>query len=172
MAVNKRTWQNQNGSPGEAWVVSYRDQGGTRRTKNFDRKRDADAFENTVNVDVRRGLHIPDSQSILVSEAARQWQDSTAGLEQSTRTQYRQHIDLHIIPFIGATKLSHLTVPAVRAFEDRLAKEGRSPAMVRKILTSLGSILADAQERGLVAQNVVRGLRANRRGKEIGRAHV
>jgi hypothetical protein len=89
MAVNKRIWQNQHGSPGEAWVVSYRDQGGTRRTKNFDRKRDADAFENTVNVDVRRGLHIPDSQSILVSEAARQWQDSTAGLEQSTRTQYR-----------------------------------------------------------------------------------
>ena len=170
MAVNKRTWQNQDGSPGEAWVVSYRDQGGTRRTKNFDRKRDADAFENTVNVDVRRGLHIADSQSILVSEAARQWQDSTAGLEQSTRTQYRQHIDLHIIPFIGATKLSQLTVPAVRAFEDKLVKEGRSSAMVRKILTSLGSILADAQERGLVVQNVVRGLRSNRRGKDRSKA--
>src|SRR5262249_22423917 len=135
MAVNKRTWQNQDGSPGEAWVVSYRDQAGTRRTKNFDRKRDADAFENAVNVDVRRGLHIPDSQSILVSEAARQWQDSTAGLEQSTRTQYRQHIDLHIIPFIGATKLSHLTVPAGRAFQDRLAQEGRSPALVPKTPT-------------------------------------
>jgi len=170
MAVNKRIWQNQDGSPGEAWVVSYRDQGGTRRTKNFDRKRDADAFENTVNVDVRRGLHIPDSQSILVSEAARQWQDSTAGLEQSTRSQYRQHIDLHIIPFIGATKLSQLTVPAVRAFEDKLVKEGRSSAMVRKILTSLGSILADAQERGLVVQNVLRGLRSNRRGKDRSKA--
>jgi integrase len=166
MSVNKRTWQNQDGSQGEAWVVAYRDRGGTRRTKNFDRKRDADAFEDTVNVDVRRGLHIPDSQSILVAEAARQWQDSTAGLESSTRTQYRQHVGLHIVPFIGAMKLSQLTVPAVRAFEDKLAKEGRSPAMVRKVLTSLGSILADAQERGLVVQNVVRGLRANRRGAD------
>jgi len=53
----------------------------------------------------------------------------------------------------------------VRTFEDKLAVD-RSPAMVRKILTSLGSILADAQERGLVAQNVVRGLRARRRGKD------
>src|SRR5262249_59080165 len=98
MAVNKRTWQNQDGSQGEAWVVSYRDQGGTRRTKNFDRKRDADAFEDTVGVDVRRGLHIPDSQSILVAEAARQWQDNTADLQSSYRTQYRLRIDLHIRP--------------------------------------------------------------------------
>jgi integrase len=39
--------------------------------------------------------------------------------------------------------------------------------MVRKVLGSLSAILADAQERGLVSQNVVRGLRARRlRGKE------
>jgi integrase len=55
-----------------------------------------------------------------------------------------------------------------RAFEDKLARD-RSPAMVRKVLTSLGSILADAQERGLVAQNVVRGLRSHRRGGDADR---
>ena len=38
--------------------------------------------------------------------------------------------------------------------------------MVRKVLRSLGAILADAQERGLVAQNVVHGLRHRRRGRE------
>jgi integrase len=38
--------------------------------------------------------------------------------------------------------------------------------MVRKVLASLGAILADAQERGLVAQNVVRSLRGRRRGKD------
>ena len=39
--------------------------------------------------------------------------------------------------------------------------------MVRKIRGSLGAILADAQERGLVGQNVVRNLRIRRRrGKE------
>jgi integrase len=68
------------------------------------------------------------------------------------------------VPLLGAVKLSQLTVPMVRAFEDKLAKT-RSPVMVRKVLTSLGSILADAQERGLVAQNVVRGLRLQRRGR-------
>ena len=39
--------------------------------------------------------------------------------------------------------------------------------MVRKVLVSLGSILADAQEQGLAARNAVRELRHNRRrGKE------
>ena len=54
----------------------------------------------------------------------------------------------------------------VRTFEDKLAHD-RSPAMVRKVRGSLGAILADAQERGLVGQNVARALRAHRqRGKE------
>ena len=75
---------------------------------------------------------------------------------------YRIVLDKHIIPLIGAVKLSALTVPMARAFEDRLRAD-RSPAMVRKIMGMLGSVLADAQERGLVAQNVVRSLRGSRR---------
>jgi integrase len=164
MSVRRRVWENRDGSQGESWIVNYTDQGGTRRMKSFDRKRDADAFHATVNVDVRRGLHVPDSQSITVAEAGRLWLESTALLERTTRVQYRQHVNLHIVPILGAAKLSQLTVPMARAFEDKLAKD-RSPIMVRKVLTSLGSILADAQERGLVAQNVVRGLRSHRRGK-------
>ena len=53
----------------------------------------------------------------------------------------------------------------MRGFEDRLRRDGRSPAMVRRARRSLGGILADAQERGLVAQNVVYSLRKNRRSR-------
>jgi integrase len=51
----------------------------------------------------------------------------------------------------------------VRGFETTLLKADRSRSMVRKIITSLGSILADSQERGLVAQNIVSNLRRNRK---------
>jgi integrase len=61
-------------------------------------------------------------------------------------------------------KLSTLSAPMVRTFEDRLRKD-RSPAMVRKVRVSLSSILTEAMERGLVAQNVMRGLRHRRQGK-------
>jgi integrase len=168
MAVRKRTWKNRDGSRSEAWVVGYTDRAGIRRLKTFDRKKDAEVFESAVALEVRAGIHVPDSQSVMVVQAAQLWLEScdAAGLERSTRESYCQHVDLHIVPLIGAVKLSQLSVPMVRAFEDALRKD-RSPAMVRKILGSLSAILADAQERGLVGQNVVRGLRARRqRGKD------
>lgn len=74
---------------------------------------------------------------------------------------------MHLEPFIGTTLLSQVTVPAVREFADRLHANGRSQVMVRKILGSLSALVADAQERGLVARNAVRDLRGTRRkGKE------
>ena len=70
-------------------------------------------------------------------------------------------------------KLSQLSAPVVRQFEDRLrrgepapgAAEGaeRSPAMVQKIRSSLSSIISDAMERGYVSRNVVRELRSGRK---------
>jgi len=170
MSVRRRTWKNRDGSQGESWIVNYTDQGGTRRMKSFERKRDADAFHDTVRGEVRSGLHIPDSQSVTIAEAAGLWLESTAHLERATCAGYREHANLHIVPLLGEMKLSQLTVPAVRAFKDKLAKD-RSPAMVRKVLTSLSSIITDAQERGLVAQNVVRGLRSIRRAKDPDHRH-
>jgi integrase len=169
MSVRKRTWRNGDGSEGEAWITSYTDQAGKRRIKSFDRKRDADDFHASVSTDLRSGLHVADSQSIMVAEAGQLWLRSceAAGLERTTLVAYREQLALHINPLLGAVKLSRLTTPMVRAFEDKLALD-RSPAMVRKVRGSLGAILADAQERGLVRQNVVGNLRARRRrGKEV-----
>src|SRR6516165_4670715 len=163
MSVRKRKWTNPKGEIREAWVVDYVD-GSGQRHKNFERKRDADAYANRVNVEVRAGTHTPDSTSLTVAEAGQLWLQSSEnlGLERTTLDFYRQHLDFHITPLIGNTKLSQLTVPLVRAFEDKLRID-RSPAMVRKVVGSLSAVLSDAQERGLVAQNVVRGLRVRRK---------
>ena len=63
-------------------------------------------------------------------------------------------------------KLSQLNVPTIRNFEDQLADKGRSPTMVRYVLRSLGALLADAQERGLIVRNPVREIKRNRRTKK------
>ena len=158
MSVHKRAWKNSDGSQSEAWIVAYRDQGGTRRTKNFERKRDAESFAAVAGMEIRRGMHVPDSESVMVAEAAQLWLTSceNAELERTTLAAYRQRVDLHIVPLIGAVKLSQLTAPRVRMFEDTLRKD-RSAAMVRMVIGTLGAILADALDSGLVAQNVVRG---------------
>ncbi|MER9174611.1 site-specific integrase [Mesorhizobium sp. M0955] len=167
MSVRKRKWTTAKGVEREAWVVDYVDGQGARRLKTFERKKEAYAFEATSTVQIMEGTHVADSASTTVQKAGELWTAAadTAGLERTTTDQYRQHLKLHIAPYLGATKLNELSIAAVRAFEDKLIADGRSSAMVRKILVSLGSLLADAQERGLVARNVVRDMRGKRKGK-------
>jgi integrase len=167
MAVRKRTWTNKNGSRSHAWIAEYTDHEGKRRLRTFEKKEEAGAYHASVSGELRSGIHVPDSRSVTVAEAGRLWLEGceAASLERSTIECYRQRLKRHIIPLIGAVKLSRLTAPMVRAFEDKLAAD-RTPAMVRKARVSLGALLTDAQERGLVGQNVVRALRGRRRGKD------
>src|SRR5262249_12447654 len=86
MSVRRRTWTNRDGTRGEACIVVSRAHAGTRRTKAFDKKRNADAYHKEVWVDVRKGIHTADSASITVAEAGRQWIEGSisAGLERAT----------------------------------------------------------------------------------------
>jgi integrase len=174
MSIRKRTWKAANGENKTAWVVDYVDQGGKRRLKTFERKKDADDFHATAKVEVRAGIHTADSASITVAEAGERWLAActNAGLERTTIDAYRSHVHLHINPFLGRRKLSELTVPLISDFETKLrtgteTEKPRSPAMVKRVRSDLGALLSHAQETGLVARNVVREMRSGRRrGKE------
>jgi integrase len=170
MSVRKRTWE-VNGEQREAWIADYVDQGGERHIKTFAKRRDAEAFHANTRVEVSKGLHTADRRSVTIAEAGELWLKSgvTAGLERATLDAYRGDVYLHINPMLGNVRLSQLTAPMVRAFEERLGAT-RSQAMVRRVLVSLGGIVTDAMERGQVAQNVVRGRRRRARTGELRRA--
>ncbi len=164
MSVRKRTWTTPKGEAKTAWVVDYVDGTGKRRLKSFKLKKAADAFAATAHVEVRDGTHTADRASATVAEAGKFWITSgvAAGLERATIKDYEAQLRLHIVPFIGAARLSTLSIAKVRAFEDELRNAGRSPAMTKKVLVTLGSLIADAQERGLVSRNIVRDMKARR----------
>jgi integrase len=169
MSIRKREWTTAGGEQREAWIVDYADQQGVRRLKTFKKKKYADAFAATATVEIAAGTHTPPSQSPTVAEAGGLWIKTCKSneLEPTTLDGYLQHLTLHIEPLLGRIKLAELSVPSVRAFEDALKAKGCSQSLIRKVRVSLGSILGDAQERGLVARNVVRELRSRRkRGKE------
>ncbi|OJU24188.1 MAG: site-specific integrase [Nitrobacter sp. 62-13] len=162
MSVRKRVWATETGQHREAWVVDYVDQQGGRRLKTFKRKGDADSFAATTTVQISEGVHVPESTSLTIKDAAENWiTRCKSRLQDGTLDQYRQHVDLHIVPFIGRVKLSKVTVPFVCIFEDTLREEGRSPAMVRAVRVSLGALLSDAQKRGHIVRNPVRESRGN-----------
>ena len=156
MSVRKREWITRKGEAKESWVVDYVDQESVRRIRTFARKKEADAYHDTVKVDVRQGVHTPHNTSITVAEAAADWIKyvSLEGRERSTIQGYAGHVALHINPRLGREKLAKLTTPRVNAFRDDLLASSLSRVTAGKVLISLKSLLRDAKRRGNVAQNV------------------
>ena len=165
MSIRKRVWKTGKGDVRTAWVLDYFDQNRKRRLRTFDRKQDAEKFEATTRIEIGKGIHIADRDSITVQQAGEMWLDEcrAENLETLTIQQYEQHLRLHIVPFIGSEKLSHLNVPFVSSFRTKLRDEGRSPAMVRGVMGSLGALISVAQQRGHAAHNPVRELKRSRR---------
>jgi hypothetical protein len=166
--VRKREWTNRKGEHKVVWIVDYTDQRGTRRYKQFSRKRAAEAHLATVSVEVRNGTHTAESQSITIETAANLWLKHCRRehLEPTTIDSYDQHVRLHIVPFLGARKISQLTGPNVQAFADDLRDNERSRDMTGRVLRSLAALIGNAERLGYVARNVARGVRLRRNNRE------
>lgn len=142
------------------WQAGYVDGAGERRFKMFEKKSDAEAWLVEVQHDVARGTHTPGSLSPLVKDAAALWikRCKEKRLEPMTVKGYEEHVDLHIVPFIGAKKLAEITVPSVNAFADQLRDACRSPEMVKRVVRSLGAIFKDARRRGMANTSPTSGV--------------
>ncbi len=105
--------------PQEAWIVDYA-VNGSRHIETFARKKDADAREAEVTVNVRKGIHIAPSKTPTVSEAGKLWLAACSNLERATVESYKQHQHLHIEPYLGHYRLAHLTPSVISPFEDDL----------------------------------------------------
>ncbi len=166
-AIRKRSWTDGKGEARQAWLVDYRDSAGKRRAKQFARKKDAELWSTTAAWQVSQGAHTPESATISVAQAAAIWvkRAETEGLERATVQAYRGLANLHVTPLIGGTKLGRLTRPGVEAFRDQLVAT-RSRAMAAKGVRALASIIAEAQRRGLVNQNVASDVKVSRPSRD------
>jgi integrase len=142
MSVRKRRWITSKGEARETWIVDYVDQAGDRHIETFERKKEADEHWATVKVEVRKGVYIAPSKSPTVAAAADKWlrEVEARNVERSTRERYKQHVNLHIVPLIGRTKLTALNPDRVEAFRDELLAKLSRP-LARKVLTSFKSML-------------------------------
>jgi integrase len=167
--IRKRQWLS-NGIVKSSWICAYADQSGKRHIKTFISKSEATRWSVEALHQVAAGVHTPASASITVGECFTRWiaHSEAEGLERSTVRQRQQHLKLHVAPFIGAVKLSAFTRPHAHKFADRLRDSGRSLSMRKKVITNLGSAIGLAMDQGLVAQNVVRGLKVRGSDREDG----
>jgi integrase len=174
MSVRKRTWTTRKGETREAWIVDYIDQNGKRHIETLRRKKEADAREAKVRIDIGKGVHVAPHDSITVAEAAENWikRAEAAGLERATTWAYQTHTRLHILPQLGRIKLAKLSTGVIEKFRDGLLVEGStlSRATARKVLVSLKALLKEARYGHLADGVVIKNGKRERRlepGRDI-----
>jgi integrase len=152
--IRKRRWLSPSGEPRERWQVDFRDQAGKRRHKQFDRKKDADAYLVQARGQVAAGTYTPDTSSATIKEAADLWIERAEAerLERSSIVQYRASVKHLLAAIEPGTKLARLTTARCDQLRDDLLKAHSRP-MAQKALKHLKGIIKDARRRGLIATN-------------------
>jgi integrase len=198
MSIRKRTWKNADGSESTRWTVDVTDANGHRERRQFDSRKEADAFRIATEGQIRAGSFRGDASKFTVKDAADKYLIYCEGRrqrgERMTRQNYRTmdgHIGNYICrdakrhegkarqprlkPFdggIGGIKLSQLTARSVGDFRDRLRDAGVTVVTTRKILSTLQQILSYAIDRDMIGINVARGVKVIGRRDEGARKIV
>lgn len=158
-SVHKRSWTGPDGKPKAAWRLCWTDPNGTRRKRTFKTKGEADRERVRIEGRLAAGIIDGDGKPGTVLDAANAWladfeQLCRAGKrEDDTLRAYRIHVRRHLEPYaIARVRLDRLAGPDCRAYADAL-EAALSPAMARKVFTSLRQLLKFAIERGALATN-------------------
>jgi Phage integrase, N-terminal SAM-like domain len=131
---------------GSGWRVRYRE-GNRNRSKTFDRKRDAEAFEDEVRRRRRLGtLADLDAGREVVADFAEEWWRVYArpNLAASTRRRYAEVWDAHLLPRVGSDELRQVSPALVEELRAELETAGVGAPTVRKALFLLQGIFARA----------------------------
>jgi integrase len=144
-----------------AWRVRWRD-GGVLRSRDFDRKRDADAFDIEVRRRARLGeLEMLDAGRQRLDELAREWWTVYAepNLAPKTQVMYASLWDRYVLPRLGGLELRRLTPAVIEGFQAELRREGVGEPTILKTLTLLQGILQRAVVWGRLRANPVAAVR-------------
>ncbi len=146
--IRKRTLPSGN----VVWQADYND--GKRRSKQFAKKGEADAFLLTVRGEVRAGTHVAASDSPTFSATATDWLKKIGrdGLERSTTERYEATYDKHVKPALGGRKLSSITPSQIQAFVDGLAGS-MSASSLKKVRDCVRQVFSYAVKRGKAGHN-------------------
>lgn len=142
------------GSGRTAWQARWRDPSGSQRSKNFDRR--VDAERHLIGVEARKlaGTYVdPRAGRIRLGEFA---QRSTAGWinrRDSTKARDDSCLASLVLPAFATTPIGAIHPVDVQDWVGRLSAGGYAPATIRKAFQLLGRICADAVQAGLIARS-------------------
>lgn len=139
------------------WEVRWHE-GSRHRSRLFDRRSDAQAFE----ADLRRRRQLGPlavRQLTRTAPSLGEWiierwgPEHAATLELSTRRRYANVYECHIAGRLGETPLNEITVGRLREWQVALISAGVKPGTVQKARTLLSSVLRHAAEAEAIPGN-------------------
>jgi len=145
-----------------AYLVRFRTADGQERSKQFKRKREADAYVSLVEVDrIQGNLIDPRLGRITVGEWYDRWWPTVNNLRPSTRARDHAHFRTHVLPTFGKIPLAALDRTWLRSWVADLSSPDGSdlaPATVHRIVQILNKCVNAALEDRMISHNPVAGL--------------
>ena len=93
-------------------------------TRTFKRRKDADAYANTVEADkIRGGVVDPRAGRVTLEVWCRSWLANRSDLRPTTRSLYAYLLDSYVLPALGANEIGQLTVSVVRSWHASPARQ-------------------------------------------------
>ncbi len=136
---------------GRRWLVRYRDPQGKQRSRSFDRKAQADAYDLRVRGQVVESTYVdPSAGKVTFGEYAQAWLALQTHWRPSTRRSQEQMVKLRMVPHIGMTPLRVLNRSQVQAMVNAWRTD-YAAATVTTTFSCLRTILASAIDDKVIA---------------------
>jgi integrase len=117
--------------------------GGPEKSKNFDRKIDAQNFLATTMADIQRGTYVdPSAGKITFQTWAEQWREIQVWRD-STGRQVESHLRRHVYPVIGDRQIAQVKRSDIQALVKRL-EQTLAPATVENVYRHVAAVFRAA----------------------------
>ena len=141
-------------------VIDFYDQHGKRRLKTLPdgtTKTQAKKELRDIEQMVERGAYLPREGIPIFEKVAEDWLEyKKPNIRHSTFRQYKGHVDNHLIPYFGTTKINRMNFSSIEKFMSHSTANKVTPPTLKKLLVTLGSIFKYAVIKKLCEYNPVR----------------
>jgi len=136
------------------YQVRFRDENGRQRAKSFTRKKDAEAFDVKVKIEVKNSIWLdPVASKAILKEIWIEFYDLKKGKKRSTQVEYENIWRLHLEPRWG--KLSVSRIEQIE-FDKWVISKKLSPQRIGKIHLIMSMLLDHAVKKNNLKQNPLR----------------
>ncbi len=137
-----------------AYLVRYHAPDGRLRSKQFARRRDADLFASSVEIEVAHGLYIdPAGGKETLAAWVDRWWPTTVNLRETSRARDGSVLRIHVLPTFGNVPLGRIEHLAIREWIAELTAKGYKPTTVHKCHQVLAKTLRGAVDARLLRYN-------------------